>query len=467
MRFTPFVRFAGLLALLALSSSAVAQRQLFREYGSSEGLSNLNVKSLLQDHTGYLWVGTDNGLFRYDGNTFRSYGHQDGLPNTEILSLADSPAGVLWIGTNSGVAEISGEHFQTVATGQEGRTTNIGFDSSGTVYLEQDDGILRGTPANKGALHFQKVVSGAVTGFCVTGRDVLFGKDDKLWTLRGDHARPFDRSYGLPLDQWGAVTEDNLGDLWVRSRTRLFELPRGAARFVDRSQGIAHAPEAHLYADRHGSILVTTSSGLIMISGNRRTSIDTRHGLPADASGPMLIDREELLWLGTDGGGLVRRLGHGEWTAWKREDGLLRNSIWSVQPDRAGKVWVGTNGGLNQLDASGRVTRAWTNHDGLPGDRVLSLVETPSGDLYAGTDIGAITHLSREGKVLETYGAKSGYIAQDVSHMTLDREGRLWAIGSGGLFSQPSSPGFWPAPVRARCHSWHTFHGVLPRCSER
>jgi diguanylate cyclase (GGDEF)-like protein len=428
------VRFVSYLALLALSASSSAQRQLFHEYGSSDGLSNLNVKCLLQDHTGYLWVGTDNGLFRYDGSTFRGYGHAEGLPNTEILSLAEAPAGVLWIGTNSGVAQASGERFQSVDVGEEGPTRSIGFDPTGKVYLEQDGGILRGVPSSKGSYRFQTVVSGAVSGVFVNGGDILFGKDGGLWTLKGDRAQEFDHSYDLPRDLWGSITEDNLGNLWVRSRTRLYELPRGQAHFLDRSDGIPHAVEAHLYADRHGSILVSTSTGIIVLAGDRRTPIDSRHGLPADPSGPMLIDREELLWLGTDGGGLVRRLGHGEWAAWKREDGLLRSSVWSIEPGRDGNVWVGTNGGLNLLNSSGEVTRTWTNRDGLPGDRVLSLVTGPNGDIYAGTDTGAISHFSRQGALLQTYSAKSGYVADRVSSMAIDGEGRLWAIGIGGCF---------------------------------
>jgi diguanylate cyclase (GGDEF)-like protein len=434
MRLTSRIRLAGYLALLAFSASSSAQRQLFHQYGSSDGLSNLNVKCLLQDHTGYLWVGTDNGLFRYDGSAFRSYGHAEGLPNTEILSIAEAPAGALWIGTNSGVVESFGERFQSVDVGEEGPTRSIGFDPTGKAYLEQDAGILRGVPTGNGSYRFQTIVSGVVSGVFVNGGDIVFGKDGGLWTLKGDRAQQFDHSYNLPRDQWGSITEDNLGNLWVRSRTRLYELPHGQAHFIDRSDGIPHAAEAHLYADHHGSILVSTSTGIIVLGGNRRTPIDSRHGLPADPSGPMLIDREELLWLGTDGGGLVRRLGHGEWTAWKREDGLLRNSVWSIEPGRDGNVWVGTNGGLSMLNPSGEITRKWTNRDGLPGDRVLSLVTGPYGDIYAGTDTGAISHFSRQGALLQTYSAKSGYLADRVSSMAIDGEGRLWAIGIGGCF---------------------------------
>jgi len=341
MRFASRLRFASYLALLTFACSSTAQRQLFHEYGSSDGLSNLNVKCLLQDRTGYLWVGTDNGLFRYDGSTFRGFGHTDGLSNTEILSLAEAPAGALWIGTNSGVTQASGDRFQSVDVGEEGPIRGIGFDAAGDAYLEQDGRVLQGIPNTKGAYRFRTIVTGSVSGLFVNGSDILFGKDGGLWTFKGNKAQPFERSSGLPRDQWGSIAEDTLGNLWVRSRTRLYELPRAQSRFIDRSEGILHTAETYLYTDRHGSVYVSTASGTIVLSGNQRTAIDARHGLPADPSGPMLIDREELLWLGTDGGGLVRRLGHGEWTAWKKEDGLLRNSVWAVQRGRDGKTWVG------------------------------------------------------------------------------------------------------------------------------
>jgi diguanylate cyclase (GGDEF)-like protein len=434
MRFASSIRLASYLFWIACAASSSGQRQLFHEYGSSDGLSNLNVKCLLQDRMGYLWVGTDNGLFRYDGSKFRGFGHAEGLPNTEILSFAEAPSGALWIGTNSGVAQASGDRFQLVDAGEEAPTRNIGFDTTGDVYLEQDGRILQGIPNAKGGYKFNSVVSGTVSGLFVSGSEILFGKDGALWTIKGNKPQPFERSSGLPRDQWGSIAEDTLGNLWVRSRTRLYELPRAQSRFVDRSEGIQHAAEAHLYTDRHGRVYVSTPPGIIVLAGNRRTSIDARHGLPADPSGPMLIDREELLWLGTDGGGLVRRLGRGDWTAWKKEDGLLRNSVWAVERGRTGNVWVGTNGGLSIFDASGEWLRSWTNRNGLPGDRVLSLAQGPTGDMYAGTDTGAISRFNARGVLLQTYGPKSGYLADRVSAMAVDHEGRLWAIGTGGCF---------------------------------
>jgi len=118
--------------------------------------------------------------------------------------------------------------------------------------------------------------------------------------------------------------------LWVRSATKLYELGQGQPRFVDRSAGIPHAASSYLNADQHGRLYVSSDSGVVVLDGANRTLIDSQHGLPADAVGPVLLDREESLWLGTFGGGLTRRLGHGEWLSWKKEDGLV--DVLKVKP---------------------------------------------------------------------------------------------------------------------------------------
>jgi diguanylate cyclase (GGDEF)-like protein len=432
----PCLRIVKVLVCLGLACASLlpAQRQLFHQYGSSDGLTNLNVRCLLQDPTGYIWVGTDNGLFRYDGGKFRAFGHADGLSNTEITSLAESPSGTLWVGTNDGVALLAGDRFQPVDIGQQGATRRIGFDSSGEVFLEHEAGILRATAGEAGVYRFHLIVPGAVSGLFVNGAEVWFGKDGGLWRLDGNSAERVPASDELPFDRWGAAVQDSSGNRWIRSRTHLCELPYGQTRFVDRSQGVPHAVDAFIYADRHGRIFVPTGSGIVVLAGQTRTVIDALHGMPADPSGPMLIDREELLWMGTDGGGLIRRLGHGEWLAWTENDGLLRNSVWAVQSDRAGNIWIGTNGGLSIFNRDGKVTRWFAHRNGLASDRVLSIAQAPAGDFYVGADTAGITHFSATGVLLHTYKTESGYLAERVSSMAFDKEHRLWAVGIGGCF---------------------------------
>jgi ligand-binding sensor domain-containing protein len=142
----PRLRLDSILIFLAFLAPNFlsAQRQLFHAYGSSDGLTNLNVRCLLQDHTGYIWVGTDNGLFRYDGGKFRGFGHSDGLSNTEVISLAESPGGTLWVGTNDGVAVFSGDiSRQSISVSRALRTTSVSTLPA-DVFLEHDSGIIRG-----------------------------------------------------------------------------------------------------------------------------------------------------------------------------------------------------------------------------------------------------------------------------------------------------------------------------------
>jgi diguanylate cyclase (GGDEF)-like protein len=429
-----YIRTGSVWAILvfAIAAELSAQRFTFRQYGSTEGLSNLAINCLLQDQTGYIWAGTDDGLFRYDGDRFEYFGHAEGVRNVEIRSLAESPEGVLWVATQDGLLRRSGKQFESVEIGEKGQIRAVSFDRLGRIYLEGLSGIVRGVP-NAGSYRFNPIVQGDISSMFVDGDDVWFGKDGDFWRLIEDRLERIGSPAGLPPDRWGAIAKDSLGNLWVRSPTQLYELPQGQARFLDRSKGIAHAPDSHLYSDHHGRMYVSSTLGVIVLDGASQTNIDSSHGLPADVVGPVLVDREESLWLGTIGGGLVRRLGHGEWLSWKREDGLLHNSIWAIRRDRSGLTWVGTGGGLSLLAPNGKIVRSWTSRNGLAADRVLSIAQAPTGDFFVGTDPLGISHFNERGDLLKTYGAADG-ITERVNAIAVDRQRRLWAVGNGGCF---------------------------------
>jgi PAS domain S-box-containing protein len=434
------IRTAAVWAVLSIvaSTSLSGQRSTFQQYGSREGLTNLSILCLLQDKSGYLWVGTENGLFRYDGDRFRAFSHGDGLPSAEIMGLAESPEGQLWVAGQGGVARREGMQFKTVDTGEQGGVRNVAFDSLGRVYLEYSSGIVRGVPEKEGKYHFEKVAQGAVRGLYVKGEEVWFGRDGDLWRLAREKQERVGSVAGLPVDLWGSVAQDTLGNLWIRSSTQLYELPRGQARFVNRSSGIPNGSLIRLYADRHGRLFVSSDSGVVVLDGDKRIQIDSQHGLPADAMGAILLDREESLWLGAYGGGLIRRLGHGEWQSWQKEDGLLHNHIWAIRRDNTGQVWVGSSGGLNILGPDGRVAHSFTSHNGLAGDRVLSIAEGPNGDFFVATDPPGISRFSKQGVLLQTYGSASKLAGDYLLTIAFDRQRQLWVGGTRGCFrSQP------------------------------
>ncbi len=436
-----YVRTVAVRAMLVLATATnlMAQRYTFRQYGSQEGLTNLSVNCLIQDRIGYIWVGTDNGLFRYDGSSFRTFSHADGLPNSEIRALAESPDGALWAATQGGIARSTGTQFKVVNFGEQGRVQEMAFDRLGRVYLEHISGIIRGDPDGAGSYRFSTVVQGEIRGLYVNGEDVWFSRDGDLWHLNGEKLRRIGSPAGLPADQWDTVTQDSLGNLWTRSATQLYELPHGQPRFEDRSEGIAHTTDSRLFADPFGRLYVSSNAGVAILYGANRTYFDPQHGLPADNVGPILLDRQESLWLGMLGGGLVRRLGHGEWLSWKKQDGLLNNSVWSILHDGAGQLWVGTSGGLNIFGPDGKLAQSWTTRNGLAGDRVRSITEGPAGDFFVGTFPGGISRFSKTGVLQHNYGTDAGLTKDEIVATALDRQNRLWAVGNGGCFRSQTS----------------------------
>src|SRR6202521_1792940 len=103
---------AGAASLFAPALSA--QRYNFKFYGEDEGLKNLAVQAVLQDRAGFLWAGTQNGLYRYDGNHFTAFTSRDGLPGSRIESLYEAADGTLWVGTDRGLARRVGGRFEPV-----------------------------------------------------------------------------------------------------------------------------------------------------------------------------------------------------------------------------------------------------------------------------------------------------------------------------------------------------------------
>lgn len=153
MKRSAVANLVAVLVSLAGSIPLQAQRYNFKFYGQEEGLQNLAVQVVLQDREGFLWVGTQNGLFRYDGSRFKAFAENDGLPGARIESLHEAADGTVWVGTGTGLARRRGGKFETVLMGAErdaakaviGRE-GIASDPQGRLYVATDRGLLAGLP---------------------------------------------------------------------------------------------------------------------------------------------------------------------------------------------------------------------------------------------------------------------------------------------------------------------------------
>ena len=133
--------------VLLLAAALAGQRYSFKEYGQDAGLTNLDVYCLMQDRTGFLWVGTENGLFRYDGRQFRAYTKAQGLPSVQIEALHQTADGEIWAGTSQGLARLKGDSFEAIRSGPGNAAHAIASDTRGNLYVGTTLGLLVAPPA--------------------------------------------------------------------------------------------------------------------------------------------------------------------------------------------------------------------------------------------------------------------------------------------------------------------------------
>ena len=130
------LRAAGALGGEAPLPPQPPMRVSFKAYGPKQGLTSLSPRTILQTRDGYLWVGTENGVFRYDGVRFQVFGKAEGLPSPFINALHEAADGSLWVGTERGAARRSGERFEPIGPGlPEGAVVDLATGPGGQVIV--------------------------------------------------------------------------------------------------------------------------------------------------------------------------------------------------------------------------------------------------------------------------------------------------------------------------------------------
>ena len=431
-------------ALLAPVAPVAAQRYSFRHYGQEEGLTNTVSQCLLQDRVGFIWVGTQNGLFRFEGTRFEGFFRADGLPSSRIESLHEDAAGALWVGTRGGLARRQGESFQAVAV--PGRYEILGrsaivSDPQGTVYVGTSEGLLVGRkapaqPEREWRFESLGLPHEAVYSlhFDPQGR-LWLACGNRLYQLRDGRAVPLPAEAGIPEDRWDAILTDREGRLWIRSARRLLVRHPGGVRFIPMDAGLPENTNgAGLHLDSDGALFVPTDLGLAFRSQDRWERIDSNKGLAADSLCSLLRDHEGSLWIGLNGGGLARWLGYRQWESWTPAEGLSNRNVWDIYRDASGTLWVGSDFGLNSLSPGQKTWRHWTRQQGLAGNKVRALEGARDGVIWVGSDPGGVSRLDPRIGTVRRYGAESGLGHDRVLSMALDREDRLWVGTRLGLY---------------------------------
>ena len=374
---------------LRLDPSRSMTSYALASWRDNTGLPADSVPALAQTPDGYLWIGTEHGLVRFDGIRFTTFTttNTPQLRSNEVAALFVSSAGTLWVGTRGGGAiTLDGSRFARVPIKQR----FIG------VFAESADGsVWIGTPSAIVRYH-----SGRYTTF-----DKTAGYPGGFLTTMAADA---DGVYaGMPE---GIVRVD------VRGRVTKWT----------RADGIPGEPR-FLLATR-GGLLAGDEAGNVYKRAGSRFEPLLRTGQPTPVNW-MMEGAEGSLWIATVGGGLLR-YANGELARLTERDGLTSDTVNVLLEDDEGNLWAGTTGGgLVQLKEP-RLTSVEPRQR-LGGEWILSLTEARDGSVWFGTSAGGLNHL--RGDSLTRFGAATGLRPDVISAVAEDSEGTIWVGSNAGL----------------------------------
>ncbi len=453
-------RFLPTVIVLALSIHiALAQQYPFVRYGTADGIAQNYITDIAQDHRGFLWVGTgDAGVSRFDGTEFVTFDKHSAAIPVNVTALATDGVGFLFVAGNDGVsclrlpmntADKDDSLLNQRLGSVPGPVREMYMRSPRELYiagpehawmLDLTDNSLKMTPvlppreARLQALHGDKHIRDMARDcegryWLATDRGLLL-HDDAVSLL-------FDRSNGLPVDNVLSVFCDDEGNVWAGTVDGLFKLT--LSRIENFLPGRELSPDAlgvwSILATRENVLWIgTIGGGVTRLFGGETRTFRKKDGLPSDKVSSLLELPNGEIFLGTDEG--LALISANRITRMDAMIALPDRRVEALHRSSDGNYWIATHGGLATWD--GTKTRLFTTKHGLPSNRITSLAEDELGFLLVGTHAGAARINLRSGSVYnmeELNGVR-------VASVFIDSQGREWygTVGAGVIYRGDGMP---------------------------
>jgi signal transduction histidine kinase/ligand-binding sensor domain-containing protein len=500
-------RFTGIAAacaccLLIGPSIAVAQYHI-DSWTTDNGLPHNSVRAIVQTHDGYLWLGTNDGLVRFDGVRFTTFNRENspGMTGNRITALLEDDNGDLWMGSDGAVMRLHKGVFSSY--GGESGVPN-GMVGGMTLGPSRDPMILLAECVlrwHNGRL--QTLQTGSFPNSPVSAAVTHYPQSSGFWSqnaqalevyLRG-RLISWDAPQGNPGSSIYAVAEDKLGTIWAAGTGKLFRDENGRLRRVPipsacsaaEDMGFIAGPklkvvcygdglplvtsatdgseqpivagslpsslEPHsptvFYQDREGILWIGTSvAGLWRVRRQVVVTLSSGHGLRDHNIYPIYQDHSGAVWIGA-WPNTLNRYQDGKFRYFTARDGLVPY-ISSLYEDRSGTLWVGAYGGDGHDTGKRDVLRVLKNGRFVAPPALASLgaIRAMLQDRHGVLWLGCEDRLVRYDKgVLRSFTTRDGLATNYATVLVEDHSGNLWIGGQGGL-TRLSSNGFTAYTVR-------------------
>jgi ligand-binding sensor domain-containing protein/serine phosphatase RsbU (regulator of sigma subunit) len=397
--------------------SAQQQKSFFDNYSIKDGLSEQKVYTLHQDSKDYIWLGTANGLSRFDGKKFENFTSGDNLANGGVKCIYEDSLGYIWLGhLNGGISRYDGQKFEQVS-----------FDS---LKLTGDvTGIVR----IKDKIWFTSIYDGAIQA------------DYPISDIKHIKARQYRGKEGLSDQVYGATAID--------SKTFICITDVGLKRFNESENKFEGYRMPHmttyftticLLADKRSNLWFGTYNGGIykyIMSESRMVYYDLiKMGMSSNAISCITEDSRGRIWVGTWGGGIAVFDGD-KFRKFNEENGLKASKIYNIIEDVEGNILIADqSNGLTIF--KGDAFETIDDKSLLPDPNVNSIFQDKTGAMWFGTNGGIARFTPGSGKAPVFYNKKNNSIYEDIRFFREDKDGNLWiGANEGGviLFNMKTS----------------------------
>lgn len=420
----------GCLTCAAWSQGTISrQPYMIESWHIEDGLPQNSVYALTQTSDGYIWLGTQEGLVRYDGVRFVVFDTRTTaeLKHNWIYVLYEDRDRALWIGTQGGgVTRLNDGRFTTfrISEGLAGDWVyDILQDRDGVIWVATNGGLSRWVDGKWSTLSgIDDLPSHSVRVLWETRDGSLwFGTTQGLNRFSSGRIASFKISENAVDNSITALCEDTAGTLWIGTGG-------GGIGVIKSDRVVLQAQFASLsgnriwklYADREGNIWIGHNGrGLSCYTGDRITAYSSALGLSDDRVLSILEDREGSLWIGTSGG--LNQMRHSQFHVIGQLEGLSNEVVFPILQTRSGDMWIGTEGGLFRL--VGNRVQSYGVPDGLPGKSVFALCEDRDDRLWIGTNRGLA---SMDGGQLRQWTSRHGVPDAPVQSIHHHVDGRVW-----------------------------------------
>lgn len=425
------------IILYSFTGIVFAQQYNFTNYSIEQGLLQSQVNAMLEDSKGYLWIGTNGGLSRFDGIKFTNYTSENGLSDNHVKAICEDNHNNIWVGTSEGsVCMFDGEKFTKYgsANGLQSVSVNaIAKNNTGDLFFGTEK---KGLFVFKDE-RFVKVIF-TTDKPDITIKALLVDQSGKLWIGTNElgvyvyaegKTKHYTAENGLCNNKINAIYNDLFKNIWIATGNGVYKYKDNNFTKYDKTNGISSNNITSVVTEKKGNIWFGTSdAGVSKFTGKEYIYYNNTNGLDNDNVTTILVDRTMNIWIGTEKSGIFKYDGD-RFVHFTAKDGLPSNIVMSIMEDSKKNLWFGTYGdGVCRYD--GKKFTYFTTKDGLCSNVIYSMLQDNKGNIWFGSKgSGASMY---DGKRFVTYNTENGLSSNMIYSIMQDVNGYLFLGTLGG-----------------------------------